>query len=132
MMAAPPRALRFACEPAVGVYNYNVIVSNNGDCGVSKNAKVTFAEPSNINTIADNAWGIYPNPNTGIFTISFNQPHELAQVVLMDMLGRVVHQQAYPVLGGQVPLSLQLPNGMYVVKVQTGGQAAFKKILVAE
>lgn len=120
------------CEPAVGVYNYNVIVSNNGDCGVSKNAKVTFAEPSNINTIADKAWGIYPNPNTGTFTISFNQPHELAAVVLMDMLGRVVHQQVYPVLGSQVQIDAQLPNGMYVVKVETGGQVAFKKILVAE
>ncbi len=120
------------CETLVDEYTYRVTVTNNGDCGISKSVKVTFANPSGINDVANSSINIYPNPTAGAFAIGLSQPFGQAQVVMLDMLGRVVYAQPHTIANGQIDVTPSLANGMYVVKVETGNTTAFKKVLVAQ
>lgn len=69
--------------------------------------------------------GLYPNPNTGQFTISgeLNQPIVNKEVVvkITNALGQTVYSQVYPATGGNISLPVTLKenvaNGMYTVNI---------------
>ncbi|CAN5177544.1 hypothetical protein BH09BAC1_BH09BAC1_01160 [soil metagenome] len=120
------------CGNVAGAQSYQVTASNNGICGQSKSITITFAEPTGINEIHNGAISIYPNPNSGTFTISIQNATDHAQVEIMDVLGRIVYTHEYPLVNGLIQVTAALPNGMYVVKVGSGNATTFKKILVTQ
>lgn len=63
---------------------------------------------------------VYPNPTVGNISINFNSvKDETIQLIITDMVGRVVMQQNNKVTKGENTLTLQtatLPNGNYSIK----------------
>lgn len=76
---------------------------------------------------------LYPNPNTGSFTVGFTSDSENAiQIGVHDMRGREVYNASYEntgVFSGNVNLS-NIQSGIYLVTVQDGARKAVKKIVV--
>ncbi len=76
---------------------------------------------------------LYPNPNTGSFTVGFTSDSENAiQIGVHDMRGREVYNGSYEntgVFSGNVNLS-NIQSGIYLVTVQDGARKAVKKIVV--
>jgi hypothetical protein len=85
-------------------------------------------EEASINNLA-----IYPNPNTGIFTVEFD-PTEASGVTLAvyDLRGRRVFAQNYTNRGRfSETLDLtQVESGIYLLQVKDGQRQASKKILI--
>jgi PKD repeat protein len=77
---------------------------------------------------------VYPNPNTGIFTIkaSFPSQHK-ARISVTNMLGQeiaVIHNGILDINSFQVDLSTQ-PGGMYMLNIVTENQTLTKRIEIA-
>jgi hypothetical protein len=77
----------------------------------------------------DKEINLYPNPNTGTFTISTNiDPQEIITIKVFNPLGIAVYQQA-----GMLNNTVQLPlsaKGLFWVEIQTTTQRFIRKIVV--
>ncbi len=70
---------------------------------------------------------LYPNPTTGTFTIEL--PNGLGgSMALYNLLGQSVYQATLE--GGQTTLALNLPPGLYLYRIGSGGKAVNGKLLV--
>ena len=67
-----------------------------------------------------NAITLYPNPNQGVFNIKIeNDKIDPVHVVIYDMVGNRVYENAFRALDGQVESSIDLSNqpaGMYIMR----------------
>jgi hypothetical protein len=63
---------------------------------------------------------IYPNPSSGIIHLETDQEDPLGEmsVILYNLQGQPVHQQT--LFNGDQEINLQLPNGVYVLKIRAG------------
>ncbi|MBL4593736.1 MAG: T9SS type A sorting domain-containing protein, partial [Flavobacteriales bacterium] len=71
---------------------------------------------------------IYPNPTTGNITIEFNELIQQAMVTILNNLGQVVYHKNYAATSS-INLSLNAPQGIYFVQIQTDEGIITKKIV---
>lgn len=77
---------------------------------------------STLNSLAT----LYPNPNTGTFSITTKQR---AEVAVMNLAGQMIYRQTLP--AGTQEISLQNPlNGMYILRVIDGNTHTTQKFMV--
>ncbi|MBW8051000.1 MAG: T9SS type A sorting domain-containing protein, partial [Cytophagales bacterium] len=83
--------------------------------------------------IATGQINIYPNPNEGVFTVSFTGfENEKIQLTILDLQGRSVVNEQHSVnseFNKEVDLSRQ-PKGMYFLRVNTSDNVFIKKVFV--
>lgn len=77
---------------------------------------------------------VYPNPSSGVANVAFTayQTGDI-QIYVVDMLGRVAHQQTYTPNAGSNTLTLELgnlPKGAYSLHLQQADQRAVQKLLL--
>jgi len=70
---------------------------------------------------------IYPNPTTGTLTIELPNGQG-GSMALYNLLGQSVYQTT--LAGGQTTLALNLPPGLYLYRIGSGGKAVNGKLLV--
>lgn len=85
-----------------------------------------------VESVLSPAINVYPNPSTGNFSVNFeDMSMESANVVLVDVLGKVVYNERMSVVGsGVIPFNMNLRNGVYFVTISDGNQKMTKKIIV--
>ncbi|WP_205501980.1 T9SS type A sorting domain-containing protein [Rufibacter psychrotolerans] len=81
------------------------------------------------------AMSVYPNPVTnGTVSLRFQAPLEgNATIRLVDMSGRVLHQQVLASMGSEVPVNLSglgLKAGVYLISVTANGVSTTQRIMV--
>jgi len=72
---------------------------------------------------------MYPNPNEGNFIIDFTdlQDHT-RKITINDLNGRMVYSNELD--GENIPLSVDLPEGIYMLKVESGDQSFMQKLII--
>jgi ornithine carbamoyltransferase len=63
---------------------------------------------------------LYPNPNNGIFTLSYNLEKEIteADVVITDVTGKLMYQDKLDIENHNINLKLQnVQSGIYFVQL---------------
>lgn len=88
---------------------------------VEANEPVSVLEP----------WSIYPNPSNGeVLTIQLPNAVATADLLVYDLLGKVVFQQQY--IGNQTTVSLsKLPKGLYTVQlIHPGKRFELKQLII--
>ena len=74
---------------------------------------------------------IYPNPNKGDFLLEGIQEGDYPlEISITDISGRAVYQQKYSFFSESIPLHLQMPKGLYFLKVQSEKGIAHQKFVV--
>ena len=118
-----------------GIKNISVTVNNSDGCTDSANIAIAFKDCTGIEELASSIGiSIYPNPNQGNFTIELHskQPTSVnmrilnlfsQQVFALDNLK--VNQQALQ----NIYLD-QLPNGIYILVIETNGQTFTQKFVI--
>lgn len=92
-----------------------------------KNLKAALAINNTI--AADNNICIYPNPSKGTFTLQLNNDdNKNRQVAVYDMTGRAIYQSQ--ITGSKMQITLDQPNGIYLVKVQSGDMVFTQHITI--
>jgi hypothetical protein len=83
----------------------------------------------------ENRIGLYPNPTTGEFTLSYNlNASEQISIKVVNSLGQTVSEISKADMSAGT-LSLDLSNhssGVYMLHITTGDQSAVKRIVVAK
>ncbi|MBK9175212.1 MAG: T9SS type A sorting domain-containing protein [Flavobacteriales bacterium] len=79
------------------------------------------------------AWGLFPNPGNGDFTIAYSGKEGLTAMEVFDMNGRLMHSESIAMgNGGRYALSLagELARGVYAVRLaNTGGRANLRLVV---
>lgn len=100
--------------------SYCVVITN-GSCVDTSNC-VTVAVGIEENAFASSIT-LYPNPNSGNFTINFGNTYEDVTVVITDLAGRVVYSHMENSTN-MIPVQLDAAAGAYVVIVTSGENRA--------
>jgi hypothetical protein len=77
---------------------------------------------------------VYPNPSTGLFTVSFNALEAgWAEVMITDVTGRVAHKQSVRVESGENQLAIDLignPQGVYLLQLRQGEAKSVIRVIL--
>jgi hypothetical protein len=97
--------------------------------------EIVFAPSSVTATKKDlNAFSasVVPNPSNGENLSIFvkNAHSAVTKVLVTDILGKIVLDDEFQTLGGQIKLNAPLANGVYQVTILNGNEKAFQKIVV--
>jgi PKD repeat protein len=115
-----------------GVYTVTLTVT--GPCGTSTYTQtITITQVGIVDADLANTLSIYPNPNDGVFTVSFEFTNAKdVRVDLTDVTGRIISsEERYGVTSYRNEVgSTDLSNGVYFVRITTVDGSAVQKIVV--
>jgi hypothetical protein len=103
--------------------NYYCIVTDANGCTATSNTITVTVSVNNVVKVSTVT--LYPNPNTGSFTIegAFASNDGKANVVIVDVAGRVVYEQQVLVNNGKVSARIDMTSsiaaGVYTIKVSS-------------
>jgi hypothetical protein len=110
--------------------SYTVIleaVRGSGACGTTRDT-VYLNVTTGLRTDAG-TFSIFPNPNTGAFTI-VAPAMDTYRVQVLDVAGRLVAEDAFTGITHQMRLSL--PAGMYQIRLVAGDKAQIGRLIITE
>lgn len=84
--------------------------------------------PQSIESPISEATSIYPNPNTGTFTIETNDT-STKNIQIYNNLGQLIQEKPFNEADTQIDLS-NIPKGIYFLSIQTDQQTFTKKIII--
>lgn len=117
---------------------YLIVINEAGNCGVG--AEVENGYPAitcndNVTGIEENgneAFNIFPNPNTGTFTITYQGEGGLADIEVLEVSGKVI-QRTHVNFSNEAMLPVDLGNsatGMYFIRVTINDTVSIQKVMV--
>ncbi len=111
---------------------YYVTLTDTNYVGPSCNSRLdsVYIEVRNCTGITETTTveaKLYPNPTTGTLTIEL-PGGQGGSMALYNLLGQSVYQAT--LAGGQTTLTLNLPPGLYLYRIGSGGKAVNGKLLV--
>lgn len=110
--------------------DYTVIleaVRGTGACGTTRDT-VYLSVTTGLRTDAG-TFSIFPNPNTGAFTIAA-PAMDTYRVQVLDVAGRLVAEDAFT--GSTHQMRLSLPAGMYQIRLVAGDKAQIGRLIITE
>ncbi|WP_276132515.1 T9SS type A sorting domain-containing protein [Polluticoccus soli] len=116
----------------------SVVVRSSSDCAEPATA-TSQASIVNINTSVGeidkgNNISIYPNPNNGAFTVTFNEvPSADGQIEVLNAVGQIVHRQQYRARSSSVVVDMsQVAQGVYLMKTDVDGKNYRSRIVISK
>jgi hypothetical protein len=114
---------RFTTPSLTSTTVYYVDATNNG-CTTATRTAVTAKDtcPTSVNSItSSNKIKIYPNPTTGMFEISINDPNNsVDKIELFNNLGSIIKTISVVKNENNIQLDLsRYPEGLYLIKLET-------------
>jgi hypothetical protein len=109
---------------------YTVIleaVRGSGACGTTRDT-VYLNVTTGLRTDAG-TFSIFPNPNTGVFTI-VAPAMDTYRVQVLDVAGRLVAEDAFT--GSTHQMRLSLPAGVYQIRLVAGDKAQIGRLIITE
>ncbi|MFN4298300.1 MAG: T9SS type A sorting domain-containing protein [Thermaurantimonas sp.] len=117
--------------PQNGVYPVCVTAFNS--CGTATKCD-TLKFSIGINEIALlNRLKVYPNPNAGVFEVTFSDDVAELPVELLDLTGKVVYRATWKSAGGKFHERLELhtlPAGTYMLRIHSTAGQLTRKVVV--
>ncbi len=109
-------------------------VNNCGEGTISADFEIVVENCTGIqNYVSDQAISIYPNPNSGSFTLNLDVNDEVV-IKMVNALGEVFYLSEKINLNGQTikTIELDLPNGIYYFKVEGNRTNLIEKIVISK
>lgn len=98
--------------------------------GLWKSNLASFTVGIESEGIDNSDFRFYPNPSNGSVSVKFLKNYKVANVTVMDMLGKVVHKEQ--ILGtNEKPINLShLAKSVYLVKMNIDGKDIISKLVI--
>ncbi len=115
-----------------GNYNVSLMVASPFDCidTVTKTITINSAAVQNIDNSTIN---VYPNPNSGLFTLKLADGFNHVDINIYNSEGREVFSQTLDEGLGEYTIDLrnkQLSNGLYILKANQGSRTSVLRLVV--
>ncbi|MEI6815115.1 MAG: beta-propeller fold lactonase family protein [Bacteroidota bacterium] len=109
---------------------YQVMVGNAYGC-TSLSDQACINGNGYVPLVSQDGVSIYPNPNTGSFTLNLLQlsTNEI-QYRITDGFGRTLDEMVIHNPQQLIPITIHETQGIYFIEVKAGGHTYFKKILI--
>ncbi|MGB3073766.1 MAG: T9SS type A sorting domain-containing protein, partial [Chitinophagales bacterium] len=124
-------------SPAVaglGVHIITYTYVNFYGCSAIQTATISVDVCEGVTHLQDNDdLKIFPMPNNGTFTISFNNPaKEIAELSIFSLSGKLIMPLAItPSLSGTLTFNVQpLADAMYLLRIKTGNDVVYRKLVI--
>jgi len=117
--------------PPGSIIRYVVIAVKNS-CTSQGEVYITFADPDGVGEFENKKYLLYPNPNTGTFTVSYLEEVREFQIVIYDYHGRIILNQSVecnPDCDAKIDLP-KLPKGLYLIKTISEKGISSGKIII--
>ena len=109
-------------------YHYNLF----GDPALRQFGRFVAIEESETKNIVT-SFSIYPNPSTGQITIRLNAPdNRKIKLDIYDKTGRFINQCYAEYLEENNAINIELPTGIYFIKLTDGTLTEFKKVVIVK
>ena len=109
---------------------YVVTGFDGSTCTTSKSLVVTVSTCAGIDNISNNSnISIYPNPSTGLVTISLPSINEATTLYVTDMIGKEVFKSSVKDVNINLDLS-NLQKGLYMVTISNGQSKHIQKLII--
>lgn len=120
--------------------NVHVIMYSTHPCVVYTKASSRFITTSiDDEQLGMNDFKLYPNPNTGKFTIAgdYNVTGtKEAKITILNSLGQMIHTETATINGGKlnhvVNLNTEPAAGMYMIRLEVDGKTELKRFSIAK
>lgn len=123
-------------KTAPGTWTLRATDWYNGDTGSIGNWSINLCMsqiPLSNESFGLENFSIYPNPNTGNFTVNFtSQSSNAIEILVHDIRGREVYMKSYnnsPLFNQMIELT-NVESGIYLVTVKDGERKEVKKIII--
>ncbi|MBI9035225.1 MAG: T9SS type A sorting domain-containing protein, partial [Bacteroidales bacterium] len=119
---------------AIGSYDYTVTAVNQDNCSSQSTVEITFTDCTGVEQIEESAISIYPNPNTGEFSLEFETQKLPKAVRIYSTQGKMVFEQSSKELITNL-MTFNLPNlhpGVYYTQIEFEGEIVIKKMVIKE
>ncbi len=116
---------RIPCDSELDGQDYRLQCYNNGDFTYDP---YNYCQTTSTNEIISSSFKLYPNPTSDFFNIASPPEIEVKQIILYDMLGKVVYSTE--IQDAKVNVS-SLPAQTYFVKIiDRSGAVYFSRVVV--
>lgn len=111
-----------------GIYEVTVTDIKNG-CSLKDSVEVPGVHSSIGNETFQRQWTVSPNPSQGDFVISWDFK-TVVTIIIFDMRGRAVFATEVALDKRSEVVSLNLPNGLYSVVLNSSGLSGVKRLVL--
>lgn len=115
--------------PKLGKYTVCLYVTNAAGC-FSKACKEISVTVGVSGIAKQTGFKVYPNPNTGRFTIEIENPANYVSIEVYDVLGNLIKRVETSPNNVTYSTDLILAKGIYMVKLKNGEMGYYQKIAV--
>ncbi len=114
---------------------YEVILTATNDCGSETFTEVISVMVNSVGELTGiTAFTVFPNPNTGQFTMSLQgEGRPELEIYFTNVLGQVILNQTVDFRSGQLTQEFSfddLAAGVYIFQVRSGDRALHRKVMV--
>jgi hypothetical protein len=110
-----------------GKYTACLKVSNIAGCNSQTCKEINITGASNP-IIKQKGIKIYPNPNTGSFTVETNEAKGNLYIEIYDAIGQIVHK--VETFQSSTALNLKLAEGIYLVRVKNESEVYLERVVI--
>jgi len=112
-------------DPNAGVVEYTSVTPK-ADYFLMKFAVYTVGINDNNKDV--NSTNVFPNPTNGNFNVNLNKNLPQSQIQIFDLTGKVIFENTYK-NQSSIQVNLDVPNGVYFVKVITNEGQSITKLI---
>jgi PKD repeat protein len=117
-----------------GSHDVTLILNKGGQIDTLTKTNFVYVGGVGIKEQAGNSMTIYPNPNQGSFSVTFNiQKSFIADIALIDMNGRTVYSETAVTVNNNMTKTFilgKVPAGQYFLEVKNNDQKIVKKVMI--
>ncbi len=106
---------------------YTAIAINDYGCESILSDEIIF----NINSVINNYFNVYPNPNKEYFEINLNKIYSELNVEIIDLLGNIVYENKYYNIE-KISINHNLKTGVYLLNMNTINNSFYRYKLIVK
>lgn len=128
--ASPPPATITSTGGAITIYFHSDEIVNMAGYEIDWTCTMDPGS-SSIHENDKNSWSLYPNPNTGEFTIDLSSVNGVSQLDILNELGQIVYSSNQLNSNHNIRLD-GVTSGIYLVRLTTDEGYDYKKVIISK
>ena len=114
--------------------NYLITITDSSGCQKADSAVISEIVGINDFQNTDMKFQIYPNPNSGVFSLSIQKSipdlvgDKIQNIKIYNILGKEIHHQIIKSANQLIDISMQ-PSGIYIYKITSGEKMKYGKLI---